>query len=50
MSKKAVKLQNQFVYPGEKLAIIEEFQNGDGAYQLEGIVRSTELGQARFNL
>ncbi len=41
---------NRFVFPGEELAEIEEFFDGVGAYRYNGVVRSSELGQARFDL
>jgi len=41
---------NRFVFPGEELAVIEEFIDGVGAYQYNGVVRSSELGRARFDL
>lgn len=50
MLKKAAKLQDKFVFPGEKLAVIEEFIDGPGAYQRDGVVRSAELGRAHFDL
>lgn len=48
MSKKTLK--DRDVFPGEKLAVIEVLQNGSGAYQQGGQVRSSELGRAHFNL
>lgn len=50
MSRKTEKQKEDLVFPGEKLAIIEEFLNGLGAYRHEGVVRSAELGQASFDL
>jgi len=41
--------RDQFVYPGEKLAVIEEYLEGDGAYQQNGIVRSAELGSVQLD-
>lgn len=41
---------NRFVFPGEELAVIEEFFDGVGAYQCNGVVRASELGQARFDI
>lgn len=43
-------LKDRDVYPGEKLAVIEMLQNGPGAYQQDGDVRSAELGKAHFHL
>jgi exosome complex RNA-binding protein Csl4 len=37
------------VFPGEELAVIEEFNNGKGSYQKDGLVRSEELGETRLN-
>lgn len=50
MPRKAAEMRDKFVFPGEKLAIIEEFIAGSGAYQRDGVVRSAELGRARFDL
>jgi len=33
------------VFPGEKLAVIEEFNEGPGTYQKEGEIRSAEIGK-----
>ena len=48
MPKKAMK--EKAVLPGDKLSVIEVLQNGPGAYQHEGDIRSEELGNARFDL
>jgi len=48
MPKKAY--EDKDVYPGEKLAVIEVLENGSGAYQNDGEVRSSELGRAHFDL
>lgn len=45
-----IMLKDRDVFPGDKLAVIEVLQNGLGAYQQDGQVRSSELGRARFNL
>lgn len=37
------------VFPGEQLAIIEEFMDGDGTYIEEGHVRSEELGKVHHD-
>ena len=37
------------VFPGEKLAVIEEYNKGEGSYQDDGLVRSEELGETRLN-
>jgi exosome complex component CSL4 len=43
-------LKERNVFPGDKLAVIEVLQDGLGTYQQNGLVRSTELGKAHFNL
>ena len=48
MPKKAMK--EKAVLPGDKLSVIEVLQNGPGAYQHEGDIRSEELGNAHFDL
>lgn len=50
VSNKTEEQQEEVVFPGERLAIIEEFLSGTGAYQQDGVVRSSELGQANFDL
>jgi len=50
MSRKAAKQQEELVFPGEGLAIIEEYLSGTGAYEHDGVIRSAELGQASFDL
>jgi exosome complex component CSL4 len=37
------------VFPGEELAVIEEYNFGEGSYQEDGLVRSEELGETRLN-
>jgi exosome complex RNA-binding protein Csl4 len=37
------------VFPGEKLAVIEEFSDGEGTYEADGQVRSAELGDVKLN-
>ena len=46
----AKKMKDKDVFPGEKLAVIEVLQDGPGAYQEDGDVRSAELGRAHFDL
>jgi exosome complex component CSL4 len=46
MSKKE---QEKDVFPGEKLAVIEEFNDGPGTYQEEGEIRSSEIGKTKLN-
>jgi len=48
MSKKGFK--DRDVLPGDELAVIEVLQDGDGAYQKNGLVRAEELGTARYDL
>lgn len=48
MSRK--RLEDRDVFPGEKLAVIEVLQSGYGTYHLDGQVRSSELGIAKFDL
>jgi exosome complex component CSL4 len=38
------------VLPGDKLSVIEVFQDGRGSYEDDGDIRSTELGRARFDV
>jgi exosome complex component CSL4 len=37
------------VFPGEELAVIEEYNIGEGSYQEDGLVRSEELGETKLN-
>jgi len=46
MSKKELEKD---VFPGEKLAVIEEYNDGPGTYQEEGEVRSTQMGKSKLN-
>ena len=50
MSRGVERLRGGLVFPGDKLAVIEEFLDGPGAYQEDGVVRSAELGDAQFDL
>jgi exosome complex component CSL4 len=47
MPKKS-KLETE-VFPGEKLAVIEEYNDGPGTYQEEGEVRSSEIGEPKLD-
>jgi exosome complex component CSL4 len=47
MSKKKELEKN--VFPGEKLAVIEEYRDGPGTYQEEGEIRSAEMGMTQFD-
>src|SRR3990170_7996833 len=44
------RLQARFTYPGEKLAVIEEFFEGTGAYRGNSVVRAAELGTVNYNI
>jgi exosome complex component CSL4 len=48
MAKKPM-IDGREVFPGEPLAVIEEYGDGKGTYQLDGEVRSAELGVTRRN-
>jgi exosome complex component CSL4 len=50
MLKKTSKLQGGFILPGDKLGVIEEFLKGVGAYEKDGVIRSSEAGRACFDL
>lgn len=45
----AKKPERKEVFPGEKLAVIEEYSDGRGTYQLDGDVRSSEIGVTRVD-
>ncbi len=46
---KAKELEDKKVFPGEKLAVIEEYNDGRGTYQEHGEVRSSEIGVTGYN-
>jgi len=46
---KPKELENKEVFPGEKLAVIEEYNDGRGTYQEDGEVRSSEIGVTGYN-
>ena len=48
MSKK-LKIVEKEVFPGERLAVIEEYNEGEGTYQSDGEVRSAEIGVTRHD-
>ncbi len=48
MAKKA-KIEEKEVFPGERLAVIEEYNEGEGTYQSDGEVRSAEIGVTRHD-
>jgi len=37
------------VFPGERLAVIEEYNEGEGTYQSDGEIRSAEIGVTRHD-
>jgi exosome complex component CSL4 len=37
------------VFPGERIAVIEEYNKGLGTYQLDGDIRSTEVGKTTLD-
>jgi exosome complex component CSL4 len=46
---KKPKIIEKEVFPGERLAVIEEYNQGEGTYQRDGEVRSAEIGVTRHN-
>ena len=48
MAKKP-RIDGREVFPGDRLAVIEEFNDGEGTYQREGDVRSAEIGLTKRN-
>ena len=46
MAKKP-KIEDRQVFPGDKLAVIEEYNDGEGTYQQDGDIRSAEIGVPR---
>lgn len=44
-----VRTKPKFATPGEKLAVIEEFGVGKGAYLSEGIIRASVIGEAFYD-
>lgn len=43
------KLDGQFVVPGEKLGVVEEFDPGRGTIEVEGVVYSSQTGHAALD-
>lgn len=43
------KIEEKEVFPGERLAVIEEYNEGEGTYQSDGEVRSAEIGVTRHD-
>ncbi len=50
MSRAKARFEEKEVFPGDELAVIEEFMDGEGAYEDEGFVRSEELGESQYDL
>ncbi len=48
MAKKP-KIEEKEVFPGERIAVIEEYNDGEGTYQSDGEVRSAEIGVTRHD-
>jgi len=46
---KKTKIDGKEVFPGERLAVIEEYNEGEGTYQSDGEVRSAEIGVTRHD-
>ncbi len=46
---KRKELESKKVFPGEKLAVIEEYNDGNGTYQENGAVRSNTIGATKYN-
>lgn len=44
------RLRERFVYPGERLAVEEEFFSGRGTYLDKGVIRSEKLGTALYDI
>lgn len=44
------RFKERFVYPGERLAVEEEFLGGKGTYNDKGIIRSEELGKVIYDI
>ena len=38
-------MEENIKLPGEKIALIEEFENGDGTYEHDGVIRASGLGK-----
>jgi exosome complex component CSL4 len=44
------KIMNKNVFPGDKLAVIEEFNEGIGSFEEDGNLRSSEIGRTSYDL
>ena len=42
-------IEEKEVFPGDRLAVIEEYNEGEGTYQSDGEVRSAEIGVTRHD-
>jgi exosome complex component CSL4 len=49
MMAKRPKKEEREVFPGDRLAVIEEYSEGGGTYQRDGDVRSAEIGVTRHD-
>jgi exosome complex component CSL4 len=47
--KQAHQLDGQFVVPGQRLGVVEEFESGKGTVEVDGIVYSSQTGQATLD-
>lgn len=44
------KLENKDVFPGDKIAVIEEFSEGTGSFEEDGNLRSSEVGKTNYDM
>jgi exosome complex component CSL4 len=44
------KIREKDVFPGDKLAVIEEFGNGKGTFEEQGTIRSSEIGKTNYSM
>jgi exosome complex component CSL4 len=50
MSRAKARFEEKEVFPGDELAVIEEFMDGEGSYIEDDFVRSEEFGESRYDL
>lgn len=43
-------LKNEVATPGEKLGVIEEFEHLEGTYDDDGVIRASNLGEAKYDM
>jgi exosome complex component CSL4 len=43
-------IEEKDVFPGDKLAVIEEFSDGKGTFSDDGTIRSSEIGKTDYNI